>query len=93
MRIVGHDVFGIGRNGTINKLIIISTGLYKSEMEIDIQKLCGVQSGNGFSLSFTSAKSREYKIQEAPGASRIRAWRCREKSKRYFVSLFLPSLI
>ena len=48
MRIVGHNVFGIGSNGTIIKLIIISTGLYKSEVEIDIQKLCGVQSGNGF---------------------------------------------
>ena len=48
MRIVGHNVFGIGSNGTIIKLIIISTGLCKSEVEIDIQKLCGVQSGNGF---------------------------------------------
>ena len=46
MRVVGNDELGIGSNSTINELVVIRIGLYQSKVDIDILKLCGVQSSD-----------------------------------------------
>ena len=47
MSVVGHDVFCIGSNGTINKLVIVGICLYQPEVVIDFQKLRGMKPCDG----------------------------------------------
>ena len=44
MSIIGNDIFCIGRNGAIDKLIIISILFYQSKVNVYFLVYCGVQS-------------------------------------------------
>ena len=46
VRVVGDNVFSIGSNSTINELVVIRIGLNQTEVDVDLLKLCGVQSGD-----------------------------------------------
>ena len=48
MGVVGNNVFGIGGDSTVYKLVVVYILLDESEMNISLLKLCGMQSGDGF---------------------------------------------
>ena len=48
MGVVGNNVFSIGGDSTVYKLVVVYILLDESEMKISLLKLCGMQSGDGF---------------------------------------------
>lgn len=48
MTVVGDDVFCVGGNGTVDKLVVIDILLYQAKVDIGLLEMGGVQPGDGF---------------------------------------------